>query len=436
MSWLFSQALVEEFSAASCLDGKPSALLSGNPIQQAYCAPDKMTDFSRLSRFGMTFKPLTADRGEALLMSYLAGFHAKTSPQQEKEQESPAAGQDSGLKWQGLLAKYNHATRSWKTAQSSLLADLEQSLEIWPRWGSMRNGVSYQQQTLVRRTSEKESGLWPTPDTRGFVNEGSIAMLAKKAGSHAEYVAMGYRAAAKKKEKYWPTPSASDNRDRGNLSTPAIQRRLSKGKQLMLSMVVSEVSGQLNPTWVEKLMGWPDDWTSLQPMSHVKMCFWLMGSHNGTETGRSEVLRVLRIGNAAQEIQREIGRPVGVHEAALLLAELCEHANRPDEARVFMACAKALEEELRGVQLREGTTGAPHRPRQNQQRAGEHPDSVQALSRFLAHHGQTYWQDGRWEDATLRVAHGVAARVDRLKSIGNGQVPAVAATAWRILNAP
>jgi DNA (cytosine-5)-methyltransferase 1 len=32
-----------------------------------------------------------------------------------------------------------------------------------------------------------------------------------------------------------------------------------------------------------------------------------------------------------------------------------------------------------------------------------------------------------------RVAHGVAARVDRLKAIGNGQVPAVAALAWRIL---
>ena len=34
-----------------------------------------------------------------------------------------------------------------------------------------------------------------------------------------------------------------------------------------------------------------------------------------------------------------------------------------------------------------------------------------------------------------RVADGVAARVDRLKAIGNGQVPLCAATAWRILNA-
>jgi hypothetical protein len=32
-----------------------------------------------------------------------------------------------------------------------------------------------------------------------------------------------------------------------------------------------------------------------------------------------------------------------------------------------------------------------------------------------------------------RVADGVAARVDRLKALGNGQVPACAAAAWRVL---
>jgi hypothetical protein len=34
----------------------------------------------------------------------------------------------------------------------------------------------------------------------------------------------------------------------------------------------------------------------------------------------------------------------------------------------------------------------------------------------------------------VRDADVVAYRVDRLKAIGNGQVPAVAATAWRILS--
>jgi DNA (cytosine-5)-methyltransferase 1 len=32
-----------------------------------------------------------------------------------------------------------------------------------------------------------------------------------------------------------------------------------------------------------------------------------------------------------------------------------------------------------------------------------------------------------------RVAHGVASRVDRLRCIGNGQVPGVVRLAWRTL---
>jgi DNA (cytosine-5)-methyltransferase 1 len=42
----------------------------------------------------------------------------------------------------------------------------------------------------------------------------------------------------------------------------------------------------------------------------------------------------------------------------------------------------------------------------------------------------SWWQS---EPDVGRVAHGVAARVDRLKAIGNGQVPAVAATAFQLL---
>jgi DNA (cytosine-5)-methyltransferase 1 len=43
----------------------------------------------------------------------------------------------------------------------------------------------------------------------------------------------------------------------------------------------------------------------------------------------------------------------------------------------------------------------------------------------------SWWQS---EPSVGRVADGVPARVDRLKAIGNAQVPLCAATAWRILN--
>ena len=44
--------------------------------------------------------------------------------------------------------------------------------------------------------------------------------------------------------------------------------------------------------------------------------------------------------------------------------------------------------------------------------------------------GQDWWST---EPNVGRVADGVAARMDRLKATGNGQVPAVAALAWRLL---
>tara|TARA_R110001592_G_scaffold64076_6_gene196736 strand:+ start:404 stop:1060 length:657 start_codon:yes stop_codon:yes gene_type:complete len=66
-------------------------------------------------------------------------------------------------------------------------------------------------------------------------------------------------------QKMWPTPNASDNRDRGNMSDPAIQRRIAKGKQVGLTMAVKDKPGKgtLNPEWVEWMMGYPPGWTDI-----------------------------------------------------------------------------------------------------------------------------------------------------------------------------
>jgi hypothetical protein len=102
MSWLFSQALVEEYLGDISLDGEQSVQLNGKPTQQAYCVPDKMMDFSRLSQFGMMCKPLMENLGQKLLMSYLEDFHAKTSVQQEK------GGHRSRKKWNVERNGENH----------------------------------------------------------------------------------------------------------------------------------------------------------------------------------------------------------------------------------------------------------------------------------------------------------------------------------------
>ena len=62
---------------------------------------------------------------------------------------------------------------------------------------------------------------------------------------------------------------------------------------------------------------------------------------------------------------------------------------------------------------------------------GELPCEVNAETRWMPSLDSGVWQD---YPEPLRVVDGMANRVDRLKAIGNGQVPLCAATAWRILN--
>ena len=217
MSWLYSQALVEEYWEGNFSDGEPSAPLSGNHTQLAYLSPDKMTVFSRLSRYGMTYKPLMGNRGEELLTLYLEDFRAKTSQSQETEMDLMESEAECGEKWQGLLARFDQDSHLWRTVQCSLLEGLNESLQTLPQWGMTVGGELYLLPTLVQTIDAKESGF-----------------------THV-----------------WGTPKAQDSRhalrDRGKGNLGEQVSGLHNG-------------GKLNPTWVEWLMGWWIGWTDLKPL--------------------------------------------------------------------------------------------------------------------------------------------------------------------------
>ena len=80
MSWLFSQALVAEYSAATSSDGAPSAPLSVMPTPHRFWRNGKTMKPSQLSLFGLTCAVLTEDHGEALLMWFRGDFPAPTYP--------------------------------------------------------------------------------------------------------------------------------------------------------------------------------------------------------------------------------------------------------------------------------------------------------------------------------------------------------------------
>jgi site-specific DNA-cytosine methylase len=72
----------------------------------------------------------------------------------------------------------------------------------------------------------------------------------------------------------FPTPQASDHRNRGHLGLPVTQRRLKIGKQINLSASVSQKHGALSPDWTEWLMGWPIGLTDLKPLETVRFQSW------------------------------------------------------------------------------------------------------------------------------------------------------------------
>ena len=291
MSWLYSQALVEAFSVDTSSDGEQSVQSSGNPTQLAYLLPDKMTDFSRLSRFGMTFKPLTEDRGAELLMSYLGAFHAKTSALQDEATDLKESDQECGNTWRGWLAKYDPDSCSWRTAQCSLLEEEPESLQTLPRWGMTVDGVLLEQQTAVLRTNVTESGLWRTPQAQ----DGMRGVYKTKEAIDA-HLNRGHQLGLANQVAHrhlWPTPTVCGNYNRKGLSktsgdglATAVQRWPTPTAHMAKEtnapsealrnepLLTSLVGGSLNPMWVEWLMGWPLGWTDLKPLGMDKFQQW------------------------------------------------------------------------------------------------------------------------------------------------------------------
>jgi len=265
--------LVEEYLPAKCSDGELSAQLNGNPMPQAYLQPDKMTKFSRVSRFGMTFKPLTEDLGVELLTLYLEDFHVRTLVQQEKAQELMEKPLECGEKWQGSFTKYDQDSHSWKTHQCSLLGDLDEFSGTWPQWGLMRDGECWEQQTLERTIRGTESGLsdkWATPTTMDKLPPKSETALLREAtvARPNRSKPANLRDQVSNMHK-WPTPVTRDYKDTGTKEsmTRALNKRDSPGLALVVG---AETGGKLNPTWTEWLMGWPLGWTELKPLEMDK----------------------------------------------------------------------------------------------------------------------------------------------------------------------
>jgi hypothetical protein len=253
MSWLFSQALVAEYSEVISSDVAPSAPLSVMPTPHKFWRNDKTMDCSRLSRFGLTCAVLTDGHGEALLIWFREDFLARTSPPQATVWASQEPAPDCGVKWHELPMRYDRATSNWRTHHCLWDEDLPWCSVTLPKWGMTRDGVLSERLTSERPTSET-----------------------------------GYGSSQKTTASRWPTPVASMSKG----SSPAALTRKSgadRSNDRLDHAVMALDGGHLNPEWVEWLMGWPIGWTDLRPLATDRFQSWLREHSNYSPLTDKEV---------------------------------------------------------------------------------------------------------------------------------------------------
>lgn len=200
---------------------------------------------------------------------------AKTSAWPEKGKASAESGADCGPSSPASLAKYNPSSRSWKTLQLSLYGDLTEFSGTWPRWGMMRDGELCPLPIPALPTSENASGLWLTPtvterwsDDEIVVTENGTPRRRYKNGATSS---LGLTQQVKMAERRMvPTPNCPRPHD----SEKSCGRFLTGQHQTDLTTIIARDGGQLNPTWVEWLMGWPLDWTDLAPLATDRFQQW------------------------------------------------------------------------------------------------------------------------------------------------------------------
>ena len=160
----------------------------------------------------------------------------KISVMQEKAQESKVAGQGCGRSLPESFAWYDRDTCLWKTYQRCLTGEWAEYSATFPRAGMMRNGIVCPLRPLAPHISVTGFGYLPTP-----------------------HASLGEFKAAAKME----VPSCFNllHNNRTRKSGAKIGSSLRWSPEFIREHL--RTGGELNPEWIEVLMGFPATWTML-----------------------------------------------------------------------------------------------------------------------------------------------------------------------------
>jgi hypothetical protein len=240
--------------------------------------------------------------------SSVADSRVRISPTPARAQASTGSARVFGASTPASFASFDPDTSSWRTSQLCLDGDLDEFSETWPRAGMTRNGTAYRLRPLAPLIGETGSGSSriPTPTAGDAKSSGSRNLPGSntagmsltdyvrpdraktkqqwptphgmpKPGQHRRPGPSGNELgrAVNQAERQWPTPKAQP-------SGPDYARTNREGSDAadLATAVARGTPGQLNPTWVEWLMGFPLGWTDLQPSGTLSCQLSPNGSAN------------------------------------------------------------------------------------------------------------------------------------------------------------
>ncbi len=188
--------------------------------------------------------------------SFMGAFPAKTSQQLDVEQAWRESAADFISNSKGLSEKQNQLSSSLKTSLQSGHADLDVWCGDFPSSGMIAGGQLFQPLKLAPRTYASAGSYLPTPTATPYgSNQGGAAGRVGKKRESLDSMA-----------RMWPTPRVQDCRgERKETHDTRMAKRKAAGQSTGgYSSLAGQVGGQLNPTWIEWLMGYPSEWTALE----------------------------------------------------------------------------------------------------------------------------------------------------------------------------
>lgn len=173
-------------------------------------------------------------------------------PQHVLESETPVAGHNLGL---------NHAIQLWPTPNAGMhKQDVNDA-------GQYAEGILAEGHQIMLPAAVK---LWPTPRSTDGEHGGRVTpRKSREGGNLIEAVSA----------QTFPTPSSRDWK--GGASAESLAARGKSPDNTLPDAIERGTGGQLNPDWVELLMGWPRGWTALAPLDPAHFATWLDAFRTG-----------------------------------------------------------------------------------------------------------------------------------------------------------